>query len=55
MWAVIIQLVLPLFILLIAGVYIRAAVPFVVCMLAMITLLTFFPDIALFLPSLLFD
>ncbi|SMC39029.1 TRAP transporter, DctM subunit [Desulfocicer vacuolatum DSM 3385] len=33
----------------------KAALPFVICLLLMITVLTYFPQIALFLPSLLFD
>lgn len=33
----------------------KAAVPFVIIMLMMITIITFFPEIALFLPSLFFD
>jgi len=33
----------------------KAAIPFVICLLSVIAILTFFPKIALFLPSLLFD
>lgn len=33
----------------------KAAIPFVICLLAVITLLTFFPQICLFLPNLIFN
>ncbi len=33
----------------------KAAIPFVICLLSVITLLTFFPQITLFLPNLLFN